>query len=257
MINYQEIKEHLKGLEDYVFYIPLKEEEVAVLEQKVGIDFPAYYREFLLNFGMQQDFVPGLFTNAEDFVEQNEYLQEAVPNYLMIGDNGGEDYWILRTEKVKSQRVFNWIDGEIEKTDFTFEELIEDSLDHLEDLEIDILTNSEKSWCVQFAITTADEEELYKVLPLQLKGKWVLADKSEAGVTEYVVDATLNKEPVQMSRLHYGEGSTPTYFIDYKESLDSVKKHGMFKQWAKALEEKFPEFNLVDYGILPTDFEME
>lgn len=256
MINYQDIKERVKAVGDKVFYIPMTEAEVANLEQEVGIAFPAYYRDFLLTFGMQQDFVQGLFTDVSDFLEQNSYLQEAVPNYLMIGDNGGEDYWILRTEKVNSQRIFNWVDDEIEKTDFTFEELVTHALEQLEEEDVLLLDNSEKSWCVQFAITTKDEEALYQALPLKLTSKWTLSEQSEAGVDEYIAQAVLNGEAIEMSRLTYGSGSTPTYFIDYKESLDSVKKQGQIKQWTTVLEAKFPEFNLVDYGVLPTSFEM-
>lgn len=256
MITYQEIMDRLKAVGDKVFYIPMTASAIADLEQQVGIAFPEYYRDFLLHFGLHQDFIPGLFTNAEDFIEQNKYLQESVPDYLMIGDNGGEDYWILRTVKVKSQRIFNWIDDEIEKTDFTFEDLIAYALAQLEQEDVVLLDNSEKSWCVQFAITTANEEALYKALPLKLTSTWTLMEQSEAGVDEYVAQAVLNNNPIEISRLTYGSGSAPMYFIDYKESLDSVKKQGLIRQWKSVLEKEFPEFNLVDYGILPSDFDM-
>lgn len=257
MITYQEIMDRLKAVGDKVFYIPMTEVAVANLEQQVGIDFPEYYRDFLLHFGMHQDFVLGLFTNADDLIEQNKYLQESVPDYLMIGDNGGEDYWILRTVKVKSQRVFTWIDDEIAKTDFTFEDLLRHALEQVEQEDVVTLDNSEKSWCVQFAITTKDEEALYTALPLKLTSTWKLVEQSEAGVDEYVAQAVLDGEATEISRLTYDAWSTPTYAIHYKESLDSVKKQGKIKEWTAVLKAKFPEFNLVDYGILPTDFEMD
>ncbi|WP_121967168.1 SMI1/KNR4 family protein [Myroides sp. N17-2] len=257
MINYQEIRKRLRPMQDVVFYIPLSEDEVVELEKVIGFDFPDYYREFLLHFGFQQDFVPGLFTSKEEFIEQNGYLKESMADYLMIGDNGGEDFWVLRTEKVRSQRVFNWIGDTVEKTDFNFEDLIDYALEQLEDFDIEFLNNADKSWCVQFAITTTDEASLYSTLPLVADGEWKSLGKSDAGVDESIRDIKLNNQPMSLRRLNYDEWSAPTYFIDYKESIDSVMRHGLIKQWTAILKDKYPEFDLIDYGILPTDFEME
>lgn len=259
MIDYQVIKERLRSLEDHVFYIPLTEQEVTNLEEKVGIEFPAYYRGFLLTFGFQQDLVPGLFVSAEDFVEQNEALKESLNNYLLIGDNDGEDHWVLRTEKVKSMRIFNWTEGEVEKTDINFDDLVWDAIEDFEEAQDEdaLLTNAEKSWCVQFAITTDQEQDLFKALPIEVDGKWQSMGKSEAGVDEYSLAIKLNGKAMLLSRLNFNETTAPTYFIDFKEDLDSVKKKGLIKQWSTTLKDKFSEFDLVDYGILPTDFEME
>ncbi|MGL4581932.1 MAG: hypothetical protein ACRCVU_03000, partial [Flavobacterium sp.] len=178
-------------------------------------------------------------------------------DYLMIGDNGGEDYWMLRTEKVRSQRVFNWVDDEVEKTDFNFEDLINYALEQLEDDEVVYLNNADKSWCVQFAITTTDEASIYDTLPLVTTGEWKAQGRNEAGVDESIRNIKLNNQPMVLRRLNYDEWSAPTYFIDYKESLDSVMRKGLIKQWTAILKDKYPEFDLIDYGILPTDFEME
>lgn len=244
-------------MEDVVFYIPLTEDEVVELEKVIGFGFPDYYREFLLHFGFQQDFVPGLFTSKEDFIEQNDYLKESISGYLAIGDNEGEDFWVLRTEKVRSQRVFNWIDDTVEKTEFNFEDMIDYALEQLEDLDIEFIRNIDKSWCVQFAITTVDEASLYTTLPLVADGEWKSLGKNEAGVDESILDIKLDNREMSLRRLNYDVSSAPTYFIDYKESLDSVMRKGLIKQWTAILKDKYSEFDLIDYGILPTDFEME
>lgn len=256
MIDFQKIKERLVAVEDYVFYMPLTIEQVEALQKEVGTTFPTYYKDFLLNFGFQQDLVQGLFTDKDEFIEQNSYLEEDMTDYLGIGDNGGEDFWIIKTDKINNQRIYNWIDDEIEKTDFEFIDLIEYSLAALEDEDVFFLKNSEKSWCVQFAVTTLDEQKLFSVLEAKPLGEWKHNGVSEAGVEEYILDIDLNGEVLTINRLKNDNSSAASYYINYRENVDSVKREGKINKWSALLKENFPEFYLIDYGVFPSDFEM-
>lgn len=256
MLDFQRIKERLVKIEDYVFFMPLTIEEINALQEEIGTIFPTYYKEFLLNFGFQQDLVQGLFTDKEEFIEQNSYLEEDMSNYLGIGDNGGEGFWMIKTDKEDNQRIYNWVDDEIEKTDFEFIDLIEHSLAVLEVGDVFLLKNSEKSWCVQFAITTADEQRLFSTLGIKPLGEWKYNGVSEAGVDEYSIEIDLNTEVLTMKKLKINNSPTSGYFFNYKENIDSVKQEGKINKWSALLRKDFPEFYLIDYGIFPNDFEM-
>ena len=84
MIEFQNILEQIKSVENQVFYIGLTDDEVKNLEFKINKQFPTYYREFLKTFGFQQDLVKGLFTNVDEFLEHNGYLEEYGEHYVRL-----------------------------------------------------------------------------------------------------------------------------------------------------------------------------
>jgi len=78
--------------EDYLFYKPLTQDEVAELEASISNVLPQYYKEFLLHFGIYQDLIYGLFANKESElidslgIELIENWVEDVPNFEDMKD---------------------------------------------------------------------------------------------------------------------------------------------------------------------------
>ena len=90
---YKEIVKQLEPYKDKVFFQPLKKNELALLENNIGQHFPEYYRQFLLSFGMQQDFVYELIKQEQDFVAAYSYLPESVAAFP-----DGDDFVNLMTK---------------------------------------------------------------------------------------------------------------------------------------------------------------
>src|SRR5688572_19266350 len=106
---YENIKQQLEPYKDIVFYYGLTEPEVTVIETKIGKSFPVYFREFLKAFGVRQDFVFGLMNIECAFYQNAGYLPEEVKkSYILIGDNGGEDFWLLNTEDENDHAIYEW-----------------------------------------------------------------------------------------------------------------------------------------------------
>jgi len=257
-INYKQILEQIKPFEEEVFYMGLAEQEVQELQFEINTDIPPYYLGFLRNFGFLQDFVAGLFTNKKLFVDYNTFFKEVYntdlgsENYLMIGDNGGEDFWIIRTDDPTDLRLYNWVDDEVEDTGMTFSDLLKHAISVRTDAYTIGESNDKKYWNVQFMINTKEEKLIYKTLGITKKSDWLLLEESETAVRSYVADAVLNGK---VTTLHKSEGparSTTSYYFDWQEAVSQTKRHSYIREWEKLLAQNFSDFTLMDYGIRST-----
>jgi hypothetical protein len=252
---YTDIKRQLEPFKDKVFYYGLTETEVVDIEQKLGKAFPIYFREFLKIFGARQDFVFGLLTRENDFVEQSEYLPDEIKkSFILIGDNGGEDFWLLNTDNQNDTNIYewqHWLDGEVVKLGYDFDTLLKENITKLSNTEIERKTNDKKSWCVQFAITTDDEQKIYSTIPLTLLQDWEFIETSPAQVHCYEAKARLVDKVIRFSRQEYAGWSSPIYYFNLKEPANEFGQKSLIKEIDTKLKTAFPEYGLIDYGILP------
>ncbi|MDR2223888.1 MAG: SMI1/KNR4 family protein [Flavobacteriaceae bacterium] len=263
-IDYQLFLKEILPFEDYLFYKPLTQEEVAELESGISNTLPLYYREFLLNFGIYQDLLPGLFLSKEEWIEQNGYLYEAEQNYVMIGDNGGEDFWLLRTDDVQDRKVYNWVDDEIEETGFTFDDFLYRCLNNLKDDSFIQLNNKEKVLRAHLSVSTNQESELIDNLGIELIENWeeevpnfedmrdYLKDQQ---ITVYTINAKLNDSLVSIKKECNQKLNKTVYTFDYTETLSVLRANSKMAVYQSIVEEQFSNssFNLL--GIYKADYQ--
>lgn len=134
---YTDIKRQIEPYKNKVFYHGLTETEVSDNEKKIGKSFPIYFREFLKTFGVRQDFVFGMLTRENDFIKQTKYLPDEVrKSHVLIGDNGGEDFWLLNANNQNDTNIYEWqhlSDGKVVKLSYDFETLLKESISKLSD----------------------------------------------------------------------------------------------------------------------------
>lgn len=256
MLEFQNILEQIKSVENQVFYIGLTDDEVKNLEFKINKQFPTYYREFLKTFGFQQDLVKGLFTNVDEFLEHNGYLEEYgdYENYLNIGDNDGENIWLIRTDDATNFTIYNIEDDELEEWNLSFEEMMHHAIMMRTDKDTLWESNEKKFWSVQFIINTNDEDLIYKTIPLIRKTDWKLDEVSEANVTSYNAEASLLNKTITIDKSQHPDWEYSMFSFDWYEQITITKNHSSIKEWEELLKQKFENFSLVDYGVFHADF---
>lgn len=232
----------------------MTETEVTEIEKEIGKTFPIYFREFLKIFGVRQDFVFGLLTKETDFIKLTNYLPDEIrKSFILIGDNGGEDFWLLNTDLPGDTNLYewqHWLDGNVVKLGYNFETLLKENLSKLSDTDAESITNDKKCWCVQFAVPTDREEKIYSTIPLTLIQDWELREISPAQVYCYETKAKLVDRVIKFGRQEYVGWSSPTYYFNLKEHLSEFGKKSLIKDIDSKLQKAFPEYQLIDYGIL-------
>lgn len=251
---YTELKEQLEKYKDIVFYYGLTEDKISVIEEQMENKFPIYFREFLKIFGVRQDFVFGLLDKEKSFVEKMSYLPDNIKkSFVIIGDNGGEDYWLLNSENENDKSIYEWKywdDGEIEKLNFNFDTLLKRSLIRLSDTTVNRKINNNKLWCVQFAIPAKNQQDICSVIPLTISDEWKLIEVSPAEVYCYETIALLNGTEIKLKRQEYSGWENPIYYFDLKEPLSNFGKESLIEELDNKLKQQFSEYRLGDYGIL-------
>jgi len=251
---YADLKEQLEQYKDIVFYYALNDNKVSEIEEKIGKRFPVYFREFLKTFGVRQDFVSGLLDKEKSFVDKMSYLPDDIrKSFVVIGDNGGEDYWLLNTDNESDKNVYEWRywdEGEIVKLEFDFDTLLTESISELSESAENRKSNGKKYWCVQFAIPANDEQSIYSTIPLTVLEEWKFSEVSPADVYCYETVALLNEEEIKLRRQEYSGWTTAIYYFDLKEPVLSFGKNSLIEELDNKLKQQFNEYRLVDYGIL-------
>jgi len=250
-----DIQLKLEPLKDYTFYKGLTDPELIHLESQIGKPFPGYFREFLKAFGFRQDFIFGLLTREMDFVNKNSYLPtEIKDSFIVVGDNGGEDFWLLRTDEESDSNLYewqHWLNGEIVKLGYDLETLIHKNIKKLSRKRKTLAKNDQKFWSVQFSIPTKDEEAIYKTIPLKLVEDWSLKSISPANVYHFEANALLNGNEIIFTKLEYEGWESPRHFFDYEVPLREIDNGSLINVMDEKLKKVFPEYKLIDYSILP------
>ena len=259
--NYTDILRQIEPYKDKVFYYGLTEDEVVIIEKNIGKRFPNYFREFLKVFGVRQDFVSGLLNKEGDFVEQTAFLPEDIKNsFVIIGDNGGEDFWLLNTENENDTNVYqwqHWLDGKVANIGYNFETLINESISKLSDTKIKRETNDNKFWNVQFAIPTNDEKLIYSTIQIETIQDWELEEISPAKVHCYLKKVKLDSTEIILTKQEYYGWDSPIYYFNLKEPVSNFGKYSLIKDIDNKLKQTFSDYSLVDYGILSLTEELD
>jgi hypothetical protein len=257
MTAIDKILDGLKSIEDKVVINPLSNEEIEYIQAKFKKRLPTYYIEFLSKIGIKQDLVWGLNDGINRFMDLSDFLQSE--NYFRFGDNGGEDYWLLKFEDETDRTIYEYEyynTGEIKSLNKTFDELLFEGLEDKKKRYNEIDLNTSKNWCVQFSIGTGSG----KFLASQLKDKLDILVKiiqepkytetSEAGVKCYEGILSINGKEIPLRKhIIKGDGSSNLYF-NWQETIEEMKKDSTIKKIDDALSKCVFKHSLIDYGIL-------
>ncbi|MGY3087230.1 hypothetical protein ACVWYF_000256 [Hymenobacter sp. UYAg731] len=263
-INYQSLLTELLPYADKVAFLPLTDGEIDKLEGLAEHRFPAFYREYLRTFGLMQDFVFGLLERPSDFKDTRAYLPKADQlQYIVIGNNSGEDCWLLRIDAdgVENQlyECQHWNENRIVPLDFSFAELLHASFQEVRDGYADRLFNHQKSWRAQISVKTTEEQKILIALQATLHAPWELKDTSPANATEFRSEISLPDGIHPFSRLEYAGWETPIYFFNLQDAFTQLQAgNSIIKKTDRSLRNVFgSSYALIDYGLLPTDLPNE
>jgi arsenate reductase-like glutaredoxin family protein len=81
---YKEIKEKLIEFSEVVYYEPMTEDKIIEIEKKIGKTIKPLYREYLLNFGMNQDVFEKLITDIDSFSKDFDFIKNSLRGYLPV-----------------------------------------------------------------------------------------------------------------------------------------------------------------------------
>jgi len=250
---YTNIQEQIEPYKEIVFYCGLTELEVRYIEKKIDKSFPVYFREFLKTFGVRQDLVFGLFSRENDLIEQNSHLSDKVRgSYSVIGDNGGEEFWLINTDNPDDTTIYglqDGLNGQVVKLEFGFETLLFKGVSKLIDEEAEKQNNDSKNWCVQFAIPADNVQSICETIPLLLMQDWELKEISPALVRCYETTAKLADGIIKFTRQEFEGWSSPIYYFDLKEPVCNIGKQSLIKDLDQKLKARFLAYKLIDYGV--------
>jgi hypothetical protein len=256
-LDYTLLLEKLRPYADSVAYIALTEAEIDELEKLAGHRFPDFYREYLNTFGLLQDFVFGLLQRPNDFKTQREYLpKEFWPEYIVVGDNGGEDCWLFRADATASYNQLyecqHWDNNQIVPLGFSFTDLLFNSLPEPDAVH---LPNDQKAWCTQAMITTQDEEKLLAVLKAKTLSSWLYQDTSDAGVSKFYLDVQFPFGNHRLSKLTYRGWEAPLFSFSMRDAYPELQAGvSIIRETSQILRAAFGSaYKLADYGLLPAD----
>lgn len=253
---FKELQKRLIKYSDVVYYSPMTEEEVSQFEQKVGKKINLVFREFLLTFGFTQDVLRDFEVDERSILEDAEYLKDKLPDYFPISIEVDEFDTIYlmsnsnRTDKIVYKVRDNAGEfGEITKYD-TFTNILEKSIQMIEDNPGDRCPNSEKINNYEYMFTSKyydDFIEILNVVGLKQKTDWrakyypenVFGD--EIAIFELLGEEVLleRNEDKTEYRLEFDE---PILFA--KENSISMKIDNLLK--AKRIEYEKDEFKLIE-----------
>lgn len=252
-IDYNDLLWKLAPYKDKVFFYPLTSSEVLEIESLLNKKTPNYYSQFLLKFGLRQDFVIGLIDKINEFKKFDDYLpSEVQSNYICIGNNRNEDIWLINAMDENDQQIYEWqpwYESKPSPLGFDFNNLLENSLNELKNNYTNLATNANKLWSVQFAIPTIEDSKLFNVLATQPLGEWRFVETSSAGVSSFATEIVLNNKTIPLSKLEYAEWPQPIYYFNYAEPIDNYATSEILAM-DKILSASFEEYTLIDYGIM-------
>ena len=253
----EQFLQRLKPFESKVFINPLTEQEVNTIEAVLKRELPAYYRDFLLNVGLKQDVVKGLFDRVKDFSLLENFLPDNTSqNYFQFGDNDEEACLLLRSDDHSDRTIYvydGYGDYEIKSLHKTFDDLLEEAIQDLENQQNELPDNSKKYWAVQFAIDCHNATQIINALGEQFTCSLVKGiekvGKSPAGVESSQGIMNLEGIELPIKKQEYIGWATPSFYFDWKESLADMQTDSFVKKIEKQLKSKGLEVKLVDYGV--------
>jgi hypothetical protein len=254
------LQEFIRKLNEFgskVTINPLSESEVKEIELILNRVLPHYYREFLLRIGLKQDVVWGLNDSISDFDPLHDFLPNGhAKNFFRFGHNGGEDYWLLRSDDPSDRTIYEYEyygDGEIKSLGKTFDELLDEAILLLTGNKEKLVDNSQKVWTVQFSIDTDGVtqiiESLGKEFECSLSREICRTEVSSAGVICSEGSMVLQGHEIPIKKQEYRGWETASYYFNWRESVEEMNTNSLIKKIENRLKSDGLKVTLIDYGV--------
>ncbi|BDD08609.1 hypothetical protein FUAX_10410 [Fulvitalea axinellae] len=254
----EKFRQRLKEFDSKVVISPLSEIEVSKIESILERKLPEYYREFLLNIGLKQDVIWGINDRVSDFNPLTNFLPNGESkNYFRFGHNGGEDYWLLRSDDPNDRTIYEYdyyCNFEIKSLNKTFDDLLDEAIQNLEANQDDLTENSQKIWAVQFSIDTDNVdliiESLKEDFGCEIIKEIEKTEVSSAGVicSEGVI--LINGVELPISKQEYSGWNTASFSFDWNESVIEMNENSLINRIENKLKSAGLKVTLIDYGIM-------
>ena len=248
----------LEGINPYLEKVvlnPMSNAEIEIIQAKFKRKIPKYYIEFLQKIGLKQDLVKGLFDSVNQFEDINDYLSS--DKYFRIGDNGGEDYWLLKFEDEENRTIYEfdyYQDFEIKSLGINFDELLLQGFENLKRRSNNSESNNLKEWRVQFILKTEDIESLVAEINKHLRINLIeipkFISKNTSGVSCYEGSIEIENDRVVLYRSSFDGWPTSRYSFNWSESIVNMKNDSTIRKLDNILSQYKFEYKMIDYGIM-------
>jgi len=253
----KEFANKLTEFESKVVISPLNEGEIREIELILNRTLPEYYKEFLRTIGLKQDVIDGLNRRLNDFDPLTDFLPEGqAERYFRFGDNGGEDYWLLRNDDFSDDSIYEYEyygDGKIKNIGKTFEGLLDESYLFLKVNKDSLVSNSKKTWSVQFSIDTNNLDEVIKSIrnefQCNLSREIGNMQVSSAGVISSKGSITLEGVEIAIKKQEYKDWDTSSFYFNWNESIEKMNTNSFIKRVENRFRKDGLKVTLIDYGI--------
>jgi hypothetical protein len=252
------ILKDLEPFKDKILISPLSVGEVDLIQSKFNKKLPEYFKEFLLKIGLKQDLIWGINEGVNRFEDLREFLESE--DYFRFGDNGGEDYWLLKFEDENNRIIYEfdyYNSMEIRSLNKTFDDLLVAGIEEIKKKYDDLDSNEIKDWCVQFSVKTGSgkflEKELGKYLTVKLINEPVFVEESSAGVKCFEGEIEIEGQIKKLKKQSYEGWSNSSLYFNWQESVKQMQENSLIKKIDGALSNCVFKHTLIDYGISNRD----
>lgn len=119
--------DQLKAQGNYEEGLGLHADEIATLKNRLAHDIPPFFIAYLEAFGFNPNVFWAVFNEEDDFIEQNEMIQElGYANFLAIGDEYNENLLLANAE---NQQLFLLEDDHLIDLQVTFAEMLDQAVE--------------------------------------------------------------------------------------------------------------------------------
>ncbi len=154
------MKELIKKLKKQGYFednLGLEKVKINELEDQLNSKIPDFFKEYLKYFGFNENVFWSIFNEEDDFVEQNELIQElGHTNFIAIGDEYAENLIVTHTG---TQQLYLLEDDLLIDLKTTFKQMLHEAISTFDLPDFDALQNTESSFKVllerKTEITTA------------------------------------------------------------------------------------------------------
>ncbi|MFT3704376.1 MAG: SMI1/KNR4 family protein [Agriterribacter sp.] len=244
----------LEPYKDKAFYFPSTANEIALIEKQISQKFPEYFKQFLLTFGIRQDFVLELFKREGDIIDNHSYLPQSFKKLFIPigGSSAGGDTWFIKSSS-EDQHIYEYVhetQSELTILDFSFSELIDRNIIDLRDHYESSPFNKDKNWCMQFSIETTKLDLLLKTIGAVQTTEWTNSEVSSAGIYCAYTEIALADKKLKLSRQEYKGWKSPTYYFNWKDPAYKIGAASFIRTLDTKLSKTFKRYTLIDYGIM-------
>lgn len=246
-----EIIHNLNPYKDKVFLCPLNKNEIHQIEKNYSRKLPQYYKYFLSKIGLRQDLIWGLNEKMSDFKDISEFISSN--EYFRVGNNGGEDYWLLKFEDEQDRNIYEYdyyCNGEIIPTSMTFDSLLNDSFEQLKKNYSIKKLNSDKNWWVEFSINTGNigffAKELQKYINIKIINEPTkIIDSKENEFNQGLIE--IEGKQISIRKSSYLDSSLSFY---WNESVLELNNNPTMNQINNALKKCIFKHNMIELGAI-------